>query len=112
MKLVIDDIALGPERDPEGLPGIVAAEYGLSSLTLFRLLRRSMDARKKSDIVYRYRVLIEVEDAEGERLLEKKEVSPWSEVISPPAVKKSFAVRPVIVEPTALIRPMISLAMV
>ncbi len=97
MKLVIDDIALGPERDPEGLPGIVAAEYGLSSLTLFRLLRRSMDARKKSDIVYRYRVLIEVEDAEGERLLEKKEVSPWSEVISPPAVKKSFAVRPVIV---------------
>lgn len=97
MKLVIDDITLVPGKEESGLPAAILGHYKISSIINYRILRRSLDARKKSRIVYRYRVLIELEDVEGERLLGRPGVSAWAGEISPPALKKSFAVRPVII---------------
>ena len=97
MKLVIDDITLVPGQEESGLPAAILGHFKITAIIQSPDTAPFSGRAEKSRIVYRYRVLIELEDTEGERLLGRPGVSAWREELSSPPIKKSFAVRPVII---------------
>ena len=66
MLLQIDDIRLSPDRNEEMILHLVEEKYGIK-ISSFRILNRSLDARNKNDIHWRYRIVIDIpqEDAAG-----------------------------------------------
>lgn len=85
MKLVIDTIVLRPDR-PEGEIGeAIALRLGIPVPHEYEIIRKSLDARKKSDIVYRYRVVIDLPDDDARRLIDAGAAVPYEEKIHPPA---------------------------
>lgn len=79
MKVQIDNIVRGPEEPESGLPEYVRFQYGLGEATPVTILRRSLDARRKNRVVYRYRVCVEVADDEAGRLLVMPDAAEYRE---------------------------------
>lgn len=87
MELLLDDIALEPDESEECLESILARRLAPADILDWRVWRRSLDARKKDHIVYRYRVRVRVSDEAGPGLLERPGVTPFpDEPPYPPAV--------------------------
>lgn len=63
MLVAIDDIRLFPDRSEEIIPQLVKDKYGIK-ISSFSVLKKSLDARKKNDIHWRYRILIDIDEAE------------------------------------------------
>ncbi len=63
MLITIDDIRLFPDRSEEIIPQLVKDKYGIK-ITAFRILKKSLDARNKNDIHWRYRILIDIDEAD------------------------------------------------
>ena len=61
MLIAIDDIRLFPGRSEETIPQLVKDKYGIK-ITTFSILKKSLDARNKNDIHWRYRILIDIEE--------------------------------------------------
>jgi uncharacterized protein len=88
MKIVIDTIALRPGRPEQDVGEELARLLGLPDPPPYTILRKSLDARKKSDIVYRYRVVLDLEDHVARRLVEAGEASYYAEPAQAPAPAK------------------------
>ena len=69
MKIYIDNIHLYPDETEDKINNILQEKFGLSSGTLFTVIKKSLDARKKADIHYTFRILIELEESAGEIFL-------------------------------------------
>lgn len=71
MSLLLSDIKMPLEADFSALPQLVAAQFSLppASVRAVRILRQSLDARKKSDIHFRLSVVAQLEAACQVRLL-------------------------------------------
>lgn len=66
--IVIDDIKLRPGQNEAELARVASAASG-APLVLERILKKSIDARKKQDIKVRYRAVFLAQDADAPRLL-------------------------------------------
>ncbi len=83
MKLVFDNITLDPNEGQERIRDRIIERYGIDFDFEYSILRKSLDARKKGRIVYRYRVLIDVPDQLAGPLLEEGDISVYSAKIFP-----------------------------
>lgn len=63
MLIAIDDIRLFPDRSEDIIPQLVKDKYGIR-ISSFRILKKSLDARNKNDIHWRYRILIDIDEAD------------------------------------------------
>lgn len=97
MKLLVDNIILNPDEDISLLKDRIRELYSIDGDFAITIVRRSLDARKKDNIVYRYRVVIDVEDRTGPSLLKNTEVSLYGSKESTAVPKKKIAERIVIV---------------
>ncbi|HPJ40374.1 MAG TPA: NAD(P)/FAD-dependent oxidoreductase, partial [Spirochaetota bacterium] len=76
MKIQIDAVTLTPEENEDYLGALrllLVSRYKLNEDVDFTVLRRSLDARKKSRIHYRFRVLAELDNGTAQRLIETYE---------------------------------------
>lgn len=86
MELLLDDITLAPDEPEDRLEPILARRLAPAAVLEWRVWRRSLDARKKDRIVYRYRVRVRVSDAAGPGLLDRPGVAPFpDDPPSPPS---------------------------
>ena len=83
MKLVFDDITLAPFEDETCLRAKISDCYGIAAPAEITILKKSLDARHKRRIVYRYRVMAEIPQSIAQALLKLKGVSPFT--AAPPA---------------------------
>ena len=79
MKIIIDNMRLQPDQSLEGLKKSVQRRYSINGNFSLDILKRSLDARKKHNIFYNHRVLVELEDSEGKRLLSEKDIAEYVE---------------------------------
>ena len=85
MKIVVDSIALRPGRPGDEIGEELARQLGLPAPPAYTILRKSLDARKKSDIVYRYRVVLDLEDDVAQGLVTAGAALPYGEPARAPA---------------------------
>ncbi len=97
MKLVIDNITLPPSIKSPDFKKILNERFSTIPLTFIRILHRSLDARKKHAIVFRYRLLVETPDEYAPSLLAFPDVACYSEKPSIAIEKKHLPQRPLIV---------------
>ena len=69
MKLIFDSIELTPFEKEADLCLKFTSNYSLPEQTPIKILRKSLDARDKAAIVWRYRIEADVPDKDAERLL-------------------------------------------
>jgi uncharacterized protein len=86
MEFLIDDIALAPDEPEERLAERLAERLGRVRIRNWRVWRRSLDARKKDRIVFRYKIRVEVEDADAPALAARPGVSRFPEAPEVPVV--------------------------
>ncbi len=69
-------------------------DYGLKKVS-YTILKKSLDARKKNNIFYTYRVLVEVSDEEADKLLKRDQVTHYrkNNFPCPPFIKKKIKVK-------------------
>jgi hypothetical protein len=90
MKLVIDNIILYPDEDRESIRNKIVELYHIDSDFEYFILRKSLDARKKNRIVYRYRLAVEVPDERAPSLLQHPEISVYTTKEYPALIKHSI----------------------
>ncbi len=76
MKLLFDDLSLFPGEPEESLRRLLSEKFGLAGEFTYEIVRKSLDARDKSGIVYRYRIEADVPEEAARALLTRKGVSP------------------------------------
>lgn len=87
-ELIVDDITLAPDEPDEILSRRILDRTGCET-TRFRIIRRSLDARHKDHIVYRYRVTITVDDDTAQKLIMNQNLQEYMEPHFPdPMYKK------------------------
>lgn len=86
MKLVIDNIVLPPDRTDGEIGEAIARRLGIVVPREYEIIRKSLDARKRSDIVHRYRVVLDLPDDVARPLIDSGEAAPYEGKIQPPAV--------------------------
>ncbi len=96
IKLQIENIKIDVDKNQELLKDYIIKEYAVNILDL-QILKKSLDARKKTKIVFHYRVMIEVDDSTAKKLITNKNISPYSERQYPPYKKSSIKKQAVIV---------------
>ena len=77
MHLIFDNIELSPFEDEGSLGEQIQHVFHIPSPFPYDILRKSLDARDKGRIVYRYRVRADLPDALAQLLLKAKDVSLW-----------------------------------
>ncbi len=77
MKLVFDDITLSPCEGEERLGAKIALSHGIAEPAVISILKKSLDARHKRRIVYRYKLLAEVPDSVAREVLKHPRVRPY-----------------------------------
>ena len=98
MKIVLDDIELLPGREGEGdVREAVERACGGRISGDIRLLRKSLDARKKGHILYRCRVAVELPDEEARNMLGRPGVSLYRETEAPPVIRARGGIRVAVV---------------
>jgi uncharacterized protein len=75
MKLIFDNITLDPDMDQEHIKKKIIERFSIDFDFEYSILRKSLDARKKNRIVYRYRVLLDVPDDRAGSFLQEKDIS-------------------------------------
>ncbi len=89
MELLFHNIVLRPGEEEKSLPERIGSMYGIAPPARCRIIHRSLDARDKKRIVYRYRVAAEVPDAAAALLLTGRE----GVTVCPEVKKTAAAVR-------------------
>ncbi len=97
MKLIIDNIALPSPQEKPDFQKILSKRFPGVPVVFLRILRRSLDARKKRAIVFRYRLLAETPDEYAPSLLAFPDVTRYSEKPLMAIEKKNLPQRPLIV---------------
>jgi uncharacterized FAD-dependent dehydrogenase len=75
MKLIFDSIELSPFENTADLHVKLTARYSLPENIQFKILKKSLDARDKAAIVWRYKVEADVPDKDAQRLLKMPGIS-------------------------------------
>jgi uncharacterized protein len=75
MKLVFDSIELSPLENEADITIKLSVRYSLTEKTPIKILRKSLDARDKAAIVWRYRIEADVPDRVAEGLLKMPGIS-------------------------------------
>ncbi|HPS58809.1 MAG TPA: NAD(P)/FAD-dependent oxidoreductase [Spirochaetota bacterium] len=88
MLIQINDIRIPPGSADEDIKSSVEEIVGVS-FTSLRILKKSLDARNKSNIVYTYRVLAETDDLTGRLLVESGQAVTYRPVQVPGLVKSA-----------------------
>ncbi|MBN2157970.1 MAG: NAD(P)/FAD-dependent oxidoreductase [Spirochaetes bacterium] len=91
MKLLIDNITINPDEPSEHIRQAIAERLNIDIDFEYTIARKSLDARKKQMIVYRYRVVIDVPDDKAKLLLNKSDVSVFTEKSLPAVIKREIA---------------------
>jgi len=96
MLIAIDDIRLSPDREENTIPQIINEKYGLI-ISEFRILKKSLDARNKNDIHWRYRIVTDTDEADTAGILNYyNEVKAYTEPAPPempvPAAKEKIII--------------------
>jgi len=87
MLVKIENIKVPGDKDESSLPEILFLKYGIKSSSI-KILKKSLDARNKDSIFWSYNIAIEVDDLQGQALLQYyKEASPYIEQRESPLVK-------------------------
>ncbi len=68
MKIIIENIDLSPGDDESSLSSVASKNYK-AELRLHKILRKSIDARKKGKVVVKYRAAFVARDEDADRLL-------------------------------------------
>lgn len=89
MKLALDNIILIPGVDEVHIPDIIARRFSIAPPAEFTILRKSLDARKKGNIVYRYRVVIDFPDDQCDSLLRDRDVSAYEHPEMPAVIRRT-----------------------
>ncbi|MCU0822478.1 MAG: NAD(P)/FAD-dependent oxidoreductase, partial [Spirochaetes bacterium] len=77
MKLQVDNIILLPDENQDQIKDKIKNIYNID-IDDFKIIKKSLDARKQNEIVYRYRILIEIYDyTAAERLLNNPDVTEY-----------------------------------
>jgi len=76
MKLIIETLILSPFENETDIETKLKQLYDIKGSIKFIILRKSLDARKKSSIVWNLKIEIEVDESDGQRLLQINGVSP------------------------------------
>ncbi len=97
MKLLVDNITLNPDEDSSLLEERIRVLYSINDNVTVTILKRSLDARKKERIVYRYRVVIDVSDKTGASLLKQRDIFPYEPKELPAVPKKKISEKIIIV---------------
>jgi len=79
MKLIADNIILQPGEPDELIRQRISERYSIEAEFGLTILKRSLDARKRGRIVYRFRAVIDVPESVGRRLLGEKDISEYHE---------------------------------
>jgi uncharacterized FAD-dependent dehydrogenase len=77
MKILVDNITLKPDEEQTRIRDILIKRFGIDGGFDFTIVRKSLDARKRSNIVFRYRVVVEVPDDRAPSLLKQKDISAY-----------------------------------
>jgi uncharacterized protein len=85
MKLLIDNIELLPHENEESLGEMLRALFGMPEPFRYTIIRKSLDARNRSHIVYRYRVEADLPDGYAASIAGIPGVSPADESPKAPA---------------------------
>ncbi len=96
MKITIDHIKMLPDMGMDEIHRILEREYSVS-VDEFTVLRKSLDARKKSSIHYTLKILIEVPDSDAERILKNINTAVYEEKTYPNAPESSEPFHTVII---------------
>ena len=86
-ELVLDDIILNPDEPEILLSQKIQDRIGFD-INLYRIMRRSLDARHKDRIVYRYRVVLSVDDDTARDLILRLNLQEFVEPSFPDPVYK------------------------
>jgi uncharacterized FAD-dependent dehydrogenase len=78
IKLQLDNLELSPQKHESTLKSVIEAKYLIKVLSL-QIIRKSLDARKKNRIVYKYRVVIEINANNLKQLLKHNEITLYEE---------------------------------
>ncbi|MCL2154448.1 MAG: NAD(P)/FAD-dependent oxidoreductase [Leptospirales bacterium] len=92
MLLQIDNIKISPiqqEKEIIEIIDIINSKYDLS-ISSFKIIKKSLDARNKNNIHYNYKVIIEIDNIEASRLLDYDNIEKYNPYIIPETVKKIF----------------------
>ena len=87
MDIIVDDIVLHPDEREETLGAVIADRLGMQRPPAWRILRKSLDSRKKRSIHYRYRLAVNVPDTDAPGLLGLPGVAPCLEGPAPAAAR-------------------------
>lgn len=97
MKLTFDSIELSPFENEDGLPAKLLLTYNLPQGTNFTIIRKSLDARDKGAILWRYRIEADVSDEDAVRLIGLPGVKHYEEAAPlQPAIRRAKPIRVVI----------------
>jgi len=89
MKIQIDNITLSPDRKEQEISRILSERYLITDLQGFRIIKKSLDARDKGNILYRYRVVVEINEDQALTLLKHENVTTYEEQpLSIPVIHK------------------------
>ncbi len=78
MFIQIDNIKLTPAHTEENIPEILFKQFRIKTDS-YKILKKSLDARDKNDILYIYRILIEVTLQHGAELITNPNISEYIE---------------------------------
>ncbi len=97
MKFLVENITLNPDEDQSLLKDRIRELYTIDCDFDVIIARRSLDARKKDKIVYRYRIIIDIAEDPGKSLLVKEGISVYQSKVSPQVPRKNIKERVVVV---------------
>jgi len=78
MLIQIDNLKITPDRSEDEIPSILFQKYNIS-VTNFKILKKSLDARDKNNICYIFRIIIEVDEKKGLKLIKNEHISEYTE---------------------------------
>lgn len=76
MKLVLDNITLAPDEDQEKIAEKISDRWGID-FSSFTIVRKSLDARQKGRIVYRFRVMVDVDEESLSSIIGMEDVTEY-----------------------------------
>jgi uncharacterized protein len=97
MLLEFETIELRPGEPEDSLNRLLSLKYGMEYAFTLRIVRKSLDARDKGSILYRYRVEAEVPDTDAARLLTLPGVKHSERKVVPPVMRVTMPLSVLIV---------------
>jgi uncharacterized FAD-dependent dehydrogenase len=90
MLLQISNIRLTPAQSEDEIIPLINQKYSIS-VTSYKILKRSLDARNKNDIFYNLKILIETDNSSALKLCELPEIEEYEPAAVPETIKRNYS---------------------